>query len=124
MKDWRTLINHSDSYPQYPQNPQNPVCRGNSEDIGDKTSPSSSELTGSPKAANVLPAPKFSPGQRVLITDNLSRVRAGVVQFADWIDEPRTGTGWWYVLVEDSGLPREVHESRLTDPGLAKKVSP
>jgi hypothetical protein len=126
MKDWRTLINHSDSYAQYPQNPQNPVCGGNSvdiEDIGDKTSCSGNQLRSGPQAANVLPTPKFTPGQQVMVTDNLNRVRGGVIQFADWIDEPLTAKGWWYLILDAHGLLSETHESRLTDAGLIKKVS-
>jgi hypothetical protein len=58
-----------------------------------------------------------------LITDNLNRVRAGVVQFANWIDEPLTAKGWWYLILDVYGLLSETHESRLSDAGLVKKVS-
>ncbi len=69
-------------------------------------------------------APKFPTGQHVLITDNGNRVRRGVVQFVDWLDEPLTAKGWWYCILDVYGLLSETHESRLIDTGLAKGLKP
>jgi hypothetical protein len=57
-----------------------------------------------------------------LATDNENRVRAGVIQFADWVDMPLTAKGWWYLILDVYGHLSETHESRLTDAGLVKNV--
>lgn len=139
MSDWRRLLAETENLQSDPFNPLNPLLSNEGINLkdkkdefagsqGQKASPQpeapkrSSFSTALPKpCASSAKGPKFSPGQHVLITDNLNRVRAGVVQFADWIDEPLTATGWWYVILDADGLLSETHESRLSDAGLVKK---
>ncbi len=125
MSDWRRLLAETETHQTHPFNPLNPILTSQADNLKDKKD----HLTANRSALSVpeglkpsvVPSPpKFTHGQRVLITDNENHVRAGVIQFADWLDEPMTAQGWWYCVLDVYGLLSETHESRLTDTGLVK----